>query len=268
MALYTPPGADNCDCDCGGYLCCPHGEVEFGSVCVTFPTGFPDDGVEALIGGQAFTLPPITPGNRCHYQLTTAHGTYVLDSGFGPCTYQVTLTVDAVFGPVAVGVGNVRVDWVLTFIHLSGPCAPVTFRYAQGIVENTAGGVPAVAGCLPQTLPDGPGTIIMGGGPNNGLFLDHPAGTTVTAGPCGGMLMAAHPPAGRPKSPARPRVCVYAERTEHLAGCGGFNCRHLCTIGIRRPGSADAAAVRAHLGDSDVVLPSDECQDCPGYVAR
>lgn len=93
----------------------------------------------------------------------------------------------------------------------------------------------------------------------------------VTLGPCGGVMMAAPrlmtaaAPAGggqpyRPLPPARPRICLYAERVEHRAGCSGFRCRHRCT-------SPDPG-VRAALGESDIVLPADECQTCPGFTPR
>lgn len=86
---------------------------------------------------------------------------------------------------------------------------------------------------------------------------------TITPGPCGEAMATR-----RPAAAARRRICLYAEQVERLAGCSGFRCKHLCMIGIRRPGSIEAGAVREYLGDSDVVLPSDECQECPGYAPR
>jgi hypothetical protein len=55
--------------------------------------------------------------------------------------------------------------------------------------------------------------------------------------------------------------CVsLGERVEFRAGCGGWNCLHKC--------DSKRADVADHLGGIMEATPGDDCQDCPGYVAR
>ncbi len=65
----------------------------------------------------------------------------------------------------------------------------------------------------------------------------------------------------RPAPLVRQKFCLHlAERTEFRAGCGGWNCLHVC--------KSDVPAVFDHLGGVMEAVPGDDCQDCPGYVAR
>jgi hypothetical protein len=152
-----------------------------------------------------------------------------------------------------------------------GPPVEVTVSQTSGVVARVAtftpdGSLSLAEGCgLPVTV-----TGTWSGYQNVSGFPLYTWGPvagqmTISAGPCGALMAAtpatAAPARGyRPPPPARPRICLYAERVEFRAGCSGFRCQHRCT-------SPDPG-VRAALGDTDIVLPADECQTCSGYTAR
>lgn len=58
----------------------------------------------------------------------------------------------------------------------------------------------------------------------------------------------------------RPVRCVsLLTRVEERAGCGGWNCLHIC--GSTRGDVSD------HLGGVMTSAPGGDCQDCPGYIS-
>ena len=253
---YTPPGA-TCCCGGGAPGCpCPV-EGMAAAVCVDYPD-YPTGGVRTLTpdfrapteyplgSGETLGHPP-APNAACAYhgpvtRMTTTESLVITD--YYPVVYFETIS-------------GVTYLTLLVYLWLQNYPTFGDVDYFGGFVgwRKPLGDCPG-SGTYSFTRTD----CITG----SEFELVDVSNPTVTIGPCGEALMAAASTAAargyRPPPPARPRICLYAERVEHLAGCSGFRCRHHCT-------SPDPG-VRAALGDSDIVLPADECQTCPGYRPR
>ena len=246
---YTPPGATCC---CGGAVCgCP--EPQPSTMCAVVT------GVTGVCGCDPVAEVTLTRGDPPFADYLWSG--YADLTGCTP-TVRMTVTVSCADGPP--GAFNVQVQFGQTAAPF-GVCA-----YSNDSIFVGDGG----AGCDPFFIDTAAGGNAWAEG-GSGLCSCFPdaasIAVTVSAGSCGEALMAgprlltatatAAPARGyRPPPPARPRICLYAERVEFRAGCSGFRCQHRCT-------SPDPG-VRAALGDTDIVLPADECQTCSGYTAR
>ncbi len=265
---YTPPGA-TCCCGggaCGACACSPMpAEIDLDLSGLTLAFG---------AGGCSFSglVLPLSnsEGAPCVWQTDGYLGTGC--NLASPCADE-ELLVGAAFGFACPGTTTLDIqfasvtDQCVFLLEWSEDFLTADDRAAAGIdcspFSATLTGFPVVNA-------SGPGACLCAAG---GLSVSG----SVTLAPSPGMLalaaaakaaprlMAAAGGGGRgqsyrPPPPARPRVCLYADRVEFLAGCSGFRCRHRCT-------SPDPG-VRAALGESDIVLPADECQTCPGFTPR